>query len=185
MNDGASIHDNTCKTATIGLSTTKGGSSIVLNGGEIHHNTVTDAAKANVSVLSVPAGAISLSGSSTKGFTTFTMNGGKIYAQQCRCRGQPEGRGRDHCRSVCQCRIQGWRDHRQCRRYRRSHPAAGRLGNEAQQLHAGKRQDFRQYRHGGRRVPDLRPRQPDPCEPEYGGKRNSADEQHGPVCRFS
>lgn len=54
MNDGASIHDNTCKTATIGLSTTKGGSSIVLNGGEIHHNTVTDAAKANVSVLSVP-----------------------------------------------------------------------------------------------------------------------------------
>lgn len=87
MNDGASIHDNTCKTATIGLSTTKGGSSIVLNGGEIHHNTVTYAAKANVSVLSVPAGAISLSGSSTNGFTTFTMNGGKIYANNAACRG--------------------------------------------------------------------------------------------------
>ena len=93
MNDGASIHDNTCKTATIGLSTTKGGSSIVLNGGEIHHNTVTYAAKANVSVLSVPAGAISLSGSSTKGFTTFTMNGGKIYANNAAAEGSLKGVG--------------------------------------------------------------------------------------------
>lgn len=93
MNDGASIHDNTCKTATIGLSTTKGGSSIVLNGGEIHHNTVTYAAKANVSVLSVPAGAISLSGSSTNGFTTFTMNGGKIYANNAAAEGSLKGVG--------------------------------------------------------------------------------------------
>ena len=71
MNDGASIHDNTCKTATIGLSTTKGGSSIVLNGGEIHHNTVTYAAKANVSVLSVPAGAISFRNSCSSSAVTL------------------------------------------------------------------------------------------------------------------
>ena len=55
MNDGASIHDNTCKDGDDRPSDHEGGSSIVLNGGEIHHNTVTDAAKANVS-LERPAG---------------------------------------------------------------------------------------------------------------------------------
>ena len=82
------------------------------------------------------------------------MNGGKIYANNAAAEGSLKGVGAIYVGQYVNAEFKGGEITGNAWRYRRSHPAAERLGNEAQQLHAGKRQDFRQYRHGGRRVPD-------------------------------
>ena len=156
MNDGASIHDNTCKTATIGsFDDERRQQHRPVRAGELHHNTVTDAAKANVSVLSVPAGAISLSGSSTKGFTTFTMNGGKIYANNAAAEGSLKGAGAILVGQYVNAEFKGGEITGNAGATAGAILLQGGAATKPSKLHAGERQDFRQYRHGGRGVPDL------------------------------